>query len=422
MPTQTIKSDDFFGNPPSWIIRWGITLFTGVFCIFLIFAYFIRYPDFVEKDVIITAKQSPQRLKAAFTGEYSMQVQEGQHIKVGEILGYVETTTKIGDVWQLEGKIKNPYSDTLFLPDLWLGELQGSYELFRLAHLAYKQNKNSSVYVQIKGLEEQVESLSKISENLRNQDKLLQEDLKVQEKAHQRDRELHEKKVISTVELEKSYQNYLSVKRSAETIKSQILQQESAVRESQNRAEELRIANKEKDMKVLADLQAASQKLRSDIEAYKKKYCLIALQEGKVSFLFKQPVQNKIQANEGEEMLAIVTDTKSNLIGSVLVEIENSGKIGIGQTVQVRLFNYPYEEFGMLIGEVKHITSIPTHVQHKNQDEKGKYRVEISLPGLQTDQKKNIPFNGELEGRARIITKDYSILDRVFLKIMKSRG
>lgn len=117
---------------------------------------------------------------------------------------------------------------------------------------------------------------------------------------------------------------------------------------------------------------------------------------------------------------------EKNIAGSIEIDASGLGKVAKGQKVQIKLLNYPYEEYGMLLGKVENISFVSkteknsAQGQGQGQGSSNKYRVDITLDNLMSDQKKLIPFQGELEGTARVITKEYSILERIFLKVLKA--
>jgi len=83
------------------------------------------------------------------------------------------------------------------------------------------------------------------------------------------------------------------------------------------------------------------------------------------------------------------------------------GKIKIGQTANIKLENFPDNEFGTLKGEVKHISLLP------NKD--GLYLIDVSLPEkLITSYNKEIPFKQEMRGMVEIITEDLRLIERFF--------
>ena len=94
-------------------------------------------------------------------------------------------------------------------------------------------------------------------------------------------------------------------------------------------------------------------------------------------------------------------------IAKLKAPAQNSGKIKTGQTVNIKLENYPDTEFGVLKGKVKNISLI--------QDQEGFYRIDVELPQkLITSYNKEIEFKQEMVGVAEIITEDLRLIERFF--------
>ena len=71
----------------------------------------------------------------------------------------------------------------------------------------------------------------------------------------------------------------------------------------------------------------------------------------------------------------------------------------------MKFTNYPYQEFGQLLGTVTAISKIPT--------EQG-YFVSIKLQnGLTTTYHRQLAYQAEMSGSAEVITEDLSLLERI---------
>jgi len=149
--------------------------------------------------------------------------------------------------------------------------------------------------------------------------------------------------------------------------------------------------------------------IKSYVYGWQQKYSLIAIKDGKVNFL--QRIQVGMFLKGGEELFAI-TQPEGAYLGIATVPTSGYGKIEVGQEAHVLLQNYPYYEYGMLIGKVKNIALFP------NTNE---YRVEIALTnGMHTTQNEILKFTPEMIGDAEIITADKRIIERLFSSITKA--
>lgn len=102
----------------------------------------------------------------------------------------------------------------------------------------------------------------------------------------------------------------------------------------------------------------------------------------------------------------------TSIIGQLSVSNANIKKVKIGQKVIIRLNNFPYEEYGILKGEVQNISLIP--------DDKGHYYISITLPNkLKTSYNKVLILDKELNGRVEIITENLRLIESFFYQIRK---
>ncbi len=80
-----------------------------------------------------------------------------------------------------------------------------------------------------------------------------------------------------------------------------------------------------------------------------------------------------------------------------------SGRMSLGNRVQIELDAFPPDEFGYLEGKVTYISRLPAA------DQEGKffYQVAVKLPDtLRSSYGKIIPFRQNLSGTARIVPRN----------------
>lgn len=87
-----------------------------------------------------------------------------------------------------------------------------------------------------------------------------------------------------------------------------------------------------------------------------------------------------------------------------LSENSDLAKIKNGQNVIVKLYDYPYQEFGVLEGKVQ---QVPTNSKRNHIDV-------IFSNSLKTSYNKNITFNKELKGNAEIVTRELTLIEKFF--------
>jgi hypothetical protein len=144
--------------------------------------------------------------------------------------------------------------------------------------------------------------------------------------------------------------------------------------------------------------------LKKVIKDWELAYTLKSSVSGVVTFL---QVWNENQTiNVGDNVFSIIPDAKNSFVGKVKAPALNSGKIKVGQRVNIRLANYPDREFGVLKGEIKNISLVP--------DKDGNLLLDVALPnGLKTSYNKQIIFQQEMKGSAEIVTEDLRLIERI---------
>ena len=111
-------------------------------------------------------------------------------------------------------------------------------------------------------------------------------------------------------------------------------------------------------------------------------------------------------------MFVVAPEEESLPVGTALLPLQGSGKVKAGQRVNLRLNNYPDQEFGYVKGKVKSVSPLPTA--------EGMYVVDIALPdGLTTNCGKTLSLTREMKGSAEIITDDLRLLERLIMPLRK---
>nr|MBX2872453.1 biotin/lipoyl-binding protein [Saprospiraceae bacterium] len=100
------------GNPPGWMLRWGITLVFIAFIVLVIFSNFFRYPDRVSAPVTLTSERPPVKIVALERGRIeALKVSDQDQVEAGQLLAVIENPANSADVVTL---------------DLWLQDMEQS--------------------------------------------------------------------------------------------------------------------------------------------------------------------------------------------------------------------------------------------------------------------------------------------------------
>ena len=69
LPRHTDDMQDIITTVPSWILRWGITLFFALLILIIALSALIRYPDIVKASLKIDSPNSPKPVVTKVSGK-----------------------------------------------------------------------------------------------------------------------------------------------------------------------------------------------------------------------------------------------------------------------------------------------------------------------------------------------------------------
>jgi multidrug resistance efflux pump len=418
-----IRSEDvgeLLAVPPKWIVRWGISMVFLILILTLLFSYFIRYPDIVQGKATITTLNPPVSIVARVNGKISqLLVQNNQEVKKSQLLAVIENTANHGQVLELEKILQSRPSD--IIPDSVntallstklneLGELTAPYLAFLKALNDYRLFREINPQLkEISIIDKELIEYGNLLKKNQEQENIQREEFMLVQKDYERAFTLFESKTISLKELEDKKKEFLQAKRNYESVKINTSTTRITVNNLEKNKIQLQMQQYERETNYKQAFNDALKTLLNTIVSWKRDYLLLAPFDGKTSFYAVWHENEHVKA--GDEILSIVPVAKQQIVGKLLVPTQNSGKIKVGQQVNIRLDNYPYEEYGYLQGNVASISPVP---------KQNSYAVEVTLPhGITTSYQKELAYKEEMQGQADVITEDISMMDRIFFSFRK---
>lgn len=402
---------DVLSDPPKAIQKWGNTILLLFITILFLISWFVKYPDIITSQILITTTIPPQKVVSRTTGKVEVVlVKNKELVNENTVLAVLENTANYKDVFELKKIIKtiniskNKFPFELF-NSAQLGEIENSFAAFRKEYIAEQLNNSFQPY----RLEEiaQTYEANQLHERLsllESQKEINQNELLLQKNDLKRYETLYHKGIYSTQEFEKQQLLYLQSQKSYKTLLGNISQLKSSLNELK-RNSKTTLINESKEYTNLENNKIqAFHLLKEAIDDWELNYVLKSSIHGKVNFLdiwFKNQT-----VNIGDNVFSIIPTSNNIYIGKLKAKALNSGKIKIGQLVNIKLNDFPHREFGMLKGQIKNISLIP--------DKEGNQLIDISLSnGLKTTSNKKILFKQEMQGNADIITEDLRLIERL---------
>ena len=418
-----LRSEEFqevLGSIPPWILRWGITTVAIIMALLLIGSAIFKYPDTISSTITLTGTMPAANIVAKYSGKIQeLYIKDNQVIKEKEYLAIIENPAKTADILYLKQFLHKyiacPDSiHSLPLKDMNLGSCQSLYSSYYTTLSQYIQFRELGYYLEkVDLMKERILRNEKYYQDMQRQKELITKQLTISRSQYRRDSTLQQKGLISDEALEMTYNQYLQGQLSQENMYSTLenLQiQLAQMKENLLDTEYQYIDNKNT---LETQLKSLSIQLLTDIQTWEMSYALIAPISGKVIFT-NYWIENQ-NITSGDIAFSIIPSSTDKLLGKALLPTERSGKVKVGQKVNIRFSNFPDNEFGVVKGIVQNISLISVKVEKTSH-----YVVEISLPdGLRTTYNKHLPFVPQMEGQADIITEDLSLLERLVLPIKK---
>ena len=402
---------DVLSAPPKAIFKWGNTILLVFILLLLFLSWFIKYPDIIRAEVLITTQIPPEKLVAKTSGKIqAILIDDKKIVNENTPLAVIENAANYKDVFLLKA-----ITDTISLSNskfpfdklqaVQLGEIENSFAMFQKEYIASELNKQLQPYkVESSAQSFEAKQLRERLQLLEGQKEINQSELQLLKTDVERYEKLFNKGIISAQEIEKHRLVYLQAKKNYKSLLSSISQLKSSINEL-NRSSKTTVINESTtSINLERSVMQSFYQLKKAIKDWELNYVFRSSVKGTVSFL--QIWSENQTINAGENMFAIIPSTEKGYIGKVKAKAQNSGKLQIGQKVNIRLANYPDREFGVIEGKLKSISLTP--------DKEGNLLLDIELPnGLQTSYKKQINFQQEMTGTADIITEDLRLLERL---------
>jgi len=398
---------------PHWMIRWGNIILLLILFMMMLFSYFMKYPDIITTQIVITTQNPPEKLVARTTGKIAkILVEDRVEVEPKMPLAIIENTANYNDVFSLIAcidtiSIHKTQFDFPFdkLYALQLGEIQNAFTIFEKEYIAYDLNRDLKPYsIEKKAQSQETNQLKERLLLTQQQYQISQNELQLKKQELERFKKLYVKGVIAAQEWESKNLDFLQTEKNVRNISSQLSQMRSSINDLNRNSGNTRINETKDNVNLLRNVLQSFNQLKKAINDWELAYVLRSSVKGKVSFM---QIWNENQTiNAGEQVFTIVPTDNKNYIAKVKAPAQNSGKIKVNQDVNIRLANYPDREFGIIKGKVKSISLTP--------DKEGNLLLDVSLPkGIETSYDKKILFQQEMSGTADIVTEDLRLIERL---------
>ena len=410
---RTSEIDAILGKSPNWIMRTGIGIICISVLILLVGSVFFYYPETISCSINITTNLPPSHLINKGGGLIEkMYVEKNNIVKKDQILAVIKNSANVDDVLWLKlvmdsistEQYKNKVNIFASKKNLELGDLTNSFSELQKAIEAY------DIFCRLKTFEKKQQALLKEIQHTNSYEQSLLKKYELENancdiaaQAFTRDSTLFVGNAATMIEYEQAKSLLIQKKVTLMTNKVEI----ENIRIQKSQLAHALIENTEqlieKEKLLIKDMEIAFKNMRTELNQWIQTFAIVAPYDGKASFSKYWSIGQYV--TPGEEVMTIIP-VENQLVGKLLLPTAKSGKVKIGQKVNIKLDSYPYIEFGVVQGTVQAISMMP---YEKN------YLVDVTLPnGLYTNYGKNLQFSQEMPGTAEIITEDVTLFDRIY--------
>jgi HlyD family secretion protein len=400
---------------PSWILRWGITLVFAILGGIALLSAFINYPDIIKTSLKVNCLNAPKSVLAKQTGKLTaLLVSEGQTVKAGQSLAYLESTASAEDVLTLSRELKLVQSkilkrqfEAIVLPEgLNIGEMQGSYQNFYQQYLQYQATTKNGYYLnRMAFLQKDLADIKALNGQILKQQKIQQQEYANQEQEYKAYQQLYTSKVISRSEFTQQENKYLASKYPLQQSETAILNNSGTYSAKEKELLELRHTILEEQAKFV---QALNQCI-TESNNWMMRHILISPVNGKVSFAGIVQENQNVQANQE---IFIINPGNADFFGEIQIPQYNMGKIKQGTKILVKMRSYPYEQYGMIRGKLTYISEVAYR--------DSVFVAKVSFEHFENkDPERKIILKNGMQADAEIITEESSLLHRFFRNMTK---
>ncbi|MDJ1503295.1 HlyD family secretion protein [Xanthocytophaga agilis] len=408
---HSYEIEEIVSKVPGIIVRSGNSIFFILLLVILLLSVVIKYPDIVIVPFQLTSANAAKPVTAKNNNRLvKLLVNENDKVHKGDILAFLESTAEHTLILELDKKLDSLYTIIISAnPDQLarleeinfknLGEIQSEFKLFNQAYNQYLSLFSNRYYEKKRlFLKTDLQFLTRTQQNLQDQVVLLEKDSELAQTEFMVQKKLASEKVITHLELNREESKYLAKRVPLLQLQTQLIDNNVKQASIYKELLELDKVIAEHKTNIIQSIEI----LKSKITIWKSQYIIQAPMDGVI--LVSDWLQQDQMVKEGQELFYIGNSTSGEL-GMVKIPQSNFGKVKKGQKVLIKFEAYPFQEFGLVEGEVDFISQIPSS--------DNTFFARVRLPkGLFTSYHKTLVFKQGMTASAEIITRDKRLIEK----------
>lgn len=395
--------------PPHWMLRWGNLAFVGVLVLVLAIAALVPYPDAIQGKATIASDPQPTVAVARLGGALTLIAADGETVAAGRPLAVVETAAQLSDVRSLRAIVTSPANTSTIYPPLRVGELQPHYASFLDAVNRWRDLVDDP---QATGSEMELALEIDYAERQlladRSQVASLEAKAQLTKSFHDRTRALFAEKLVSKQDVERAESALLDARSAIESGRAAAAMSATRVTRYRQALADFRHGRALQLARQSRGAEEARQSLQAQLDQWEALHVVTAPHAGQVWFL---PAAVHRQHVAAEQPLMMVLPRRWKATARIDVPLHRAAQLVVGQDVVVELVEYPKSEYGTLRGKVARVSPMARD---------DRYVVDADLSFDAAGKIRSLKPG--TTGVARIVTRDRSILARLFERLTAAEG
>lgn len=415
---------EILGTPPSWVAIWGTSVLIGVVVLLFMVGVVFEYPETVAGELVLTTAEPPVPVQAKRAAQLAqIRVSDNDKVRKDALLAVFMSTADVNDILELEKEVDKISEYNLselqsFQPQmhLRLGEIAPAYSSFvnRFEYMPFVEGEKTD-RATVNAVRQQIQQVEKSIAAMGQKKLATYKEAISQKKQFEEMRFRYSQtgdESLASIVYDLNFQANAKMSE-FQGIEAEIERKKEDIMNLRARILEMQVQQEAGAKGRIYQLTQSLIKLKSEINHWKDQYLVLAPAEGSVLFFDGLEVGRRLA--EGEDIFSIVPPgSDDRYIGKVQLPVQGSGKVRVGQKVNIKLARYPFREFGLLKGKVSKIYPVA----------KGNaYSVEVELENsLKTTLGRELDFHQQMSGKAEIITEKRKFISRIFEKLWPSQS
>ncbi|WAC03639.1 HlyD family secretion protein [Lacinutrix neustonica] len=329
---------DILSYVPHWMIRYGNLVFLLLIVLFLALSFFIKYPDVISAQALVTTKIPPQKEYAKITSRIqAILVKDNATVTPNTPLAILENTANYKDVFLLKSILDTikPNTQAFYfpindIPLLFLGNIDNDFAIFENNYIQYVLNKELQPFSN-----EALANKTTLSElhtrlaNSKSQLEINRAELAYKKNKLERNKTLYKKGIIAKLEYENNEIEYAQAQRNFKSFEASISQIRESISNANTTRKGNKINNTREEIKLLKNVLQSFNQLKIAIKDWENTHVLSSKLNGKVSFMNFKTVNETVTA--GDLVFTIIPNKNLDYIAKLKTPILNSGKLKTGR-------------------------------------------------------------------------------------------